>query len=65
MGQLRKLGTTSSRREDNIKMVLKLLQRDGVHESVQRLEEGMESRGSNTGRRRKGFSTTPKRSYWL
>jgi hypothetical protein len=43
-GQLSRLGI-SSRREDNIKMVLKRLAREGIQESVQRLEGGMDSPG--------------------
>jgi hypothetical protein len=65
IGQLRKLGISSGRRKNNIKMVLKLLERDWVQESVQRLEDGMESPGFEYRQAKKGFSISPKRSYRL
>jgi len=55
IGQLRELGITPSRREDNIKMVLKLLETDRVQESVHRLQDGMDSPGFEYWQTKKGY----------
>jgi hypothetical protein len=61
-GQLSRLGISSSRRKDNIKMVLKRLERGRIQGSIQRLEYGMDSPGFEHRQTQKMISLTSKPS---